>query len=309
MERQRRLTILSVLLFFLCAPALRVHAQELNCTVNISFDQSRTVDDNIVQQLRTYVSDLLNKRSWTTDQFSQEEKIKCQLNINVVQSPAPGSYQAQAMFSVHRPVYNSTYESPIFTYVDRAFNFQFLPNTPYFFNENSYTDELSYSIAFFAYIALAIDYDSFSKLGGTPYIQKAFNLANLARNSSSYTRSWSPDGDSRSRYWLIENLNSQQFLPYREGLYKYHRSGLDAITESPTTARREVMETLNSLRQVALLRPGSILLNSFLDAKAEELYNILREASADDRQKAFSWLSSMDPGKTESYRRLVSGAL
>lgn len=282
-------------------------AQELNCTVSVSFDQSRTVDENIVQQLRTYVSDLMNKRSWTEDQFTQEEKIKCQLNINVVNSPAPGSYQAQAMFSVQRPVYNSSYETTIFTYVDRAFNFQFLPNTPYFFNENNYTDELSYAVALLAYVALAVDYDTFGKLGGAPFIQKAFNIANLARNSSPYSRVWSPEGDSRSRYWLIENLNSQQFLPFREGMYKYHRLGLDVITEAPSRARREAMETLDALRQVALLRPGSILLNSFFDAKTDELYNLLREANADDRQKAFSWLSSMDPAKTESYRRLVGG--
>lgn len=302
-----KIRLLSLFILFIYSPV--ASGQELNCTVNVSFDQSRTVDDNIVQQLRTYVSDLLNKRSWTGDQFTQDEKIKCQLNINVVQSPAPGSYQAQAMFSVHRPVYNSTYESPIFTFVDRAFNFQFLPNTPYFFNENTYTDELSYAVAFLAYVALAVDYDSFGKLGGTPFIQKAFNIANLARNASPYSRVWSPEADSRSRYWLIENLNSQQFLPYREGLYKYHRLGLDAITESPTRARREVMETIDALRQVALLRPGSILLNSFFDAKTEELYNLLRESTPDERQKAFTWLSSMDPAKTESYRRLVSGAL
>lgn len=285
-----------------------IRAQELSCTVNVSFDQipGRTIDQNVIQQLQTYISDLMNKRSWSSDQFSAEERIKCQLNINIVQSPAPGSYQAQAMFSVSRPVFNTTYESTIFTYVDKDFNFQFLPNTPYFFNENSYTDELSYSVAFLAYIALAVDYDSFSRLGGTPFIQKAFNLANLARNASPYQRVWSPGADSRARYWLIENLNSQQFLPYREGLYKYHRLGMDVITESPGRTRREVLETLDAIRQVALLRPGSILLNSFFDAKTEELYNVLREAGQEDRQKALTWLSSMDPGKTENYRRLVN---
>lgn len=305
---KRRIGIVKILALAFLALAGGARAQELNCTVNVSFDQipGRTIDNSIVQQLQTYVNDLMNKRSWTSDQFSAEEKIKCQLNINVVQSPAPGSYQAQAMFSVSRPVFNTNYETAIFTYVDRDFNFQFLPNTPYFFNENSYTDELSYAVAFLAYVALAVDYDSFSKLGGSPYIQKAFNLANLARNASPYQRVWSPAADSRSRYWLIENLNSQQFLPYREGLYKYHRLGMDVITESPGRARKEILETLDGVRQVALLRPGSILLNSFFDAKTEEFYNVLREANADERQRAFTWLSSMDPGKTESYRRLVN---
>lgn len=289
----------------------RLSAQELNCTVNVSFDQlaGRNIDQQVIQQLKTYITDLLNKRSWTTDQFSQEERIKCNLNINVVQSPSVGSYQAQAVFTVSRPVFNANYETNLFTFVDRDFNFQFLPNTPYFFNENSYTDELSYSVAFLAYIALAIDYDSFSKLGGSPYIQKAFNLANLARNASPYQRPWSPGSggsDARTRYWLVENLNSQQFIPYREGLYQYHRLGLDVLVDSPGKGRREVMTALNGMRQVALLRPGSLLLNSFFDAKTEELYNVLREGSQEERQKAFTWLSSMDPAKTESYRRLVT---
>src|SRR5690606_24728945 len=191
-------------------------------------------------------------------------------------------YQAQAVFTVSRPVYNSNYESVIFNYIDRDFNFQFLPNTPYFFRRVLFRSELSYAVAFLAYVALAIDYDSFSRLGGTPYIQKAFNLANLARNSSPYQKAWAPAGaagtDARSRYWLIENLNSQQFLPFREGLYQYHRLGLDVLTESPGQGRRQIMETLDKLRRISLLRPGSVLLNSFFDAKAEEFYNVLREA-------------------------------
>lgn len=308
----RKLKYLLPLFSFLYLIAGGLRGQELNCTVHVSFDQiaGRTIDQTIVQQLQTYISDLFNKRAWTTDRFSVEEKIKCQFNLNVVHSPAPGSYQAQAVFTVSRPVYNSNYESVIFNYIDRDFNFQFLPNTPYFFNENSYTDELSYAVAFLAYVALAIDYDSFSRLGGTPYIQKAFNLANIARNASPYQKAWAPAGaagtDARSRYWLIENLNSQQFLPYREGLYQYHRLGLDVLTDNPVQGRRQIMETLDNLRKIALLRPGSILLDTFFDAKAEELYQVLREASTEDRQKAFVWLSSMDPAKTERYRRLIN---
>ncbi len=302
--------IVSVLAVLLALP-LTGAAQELNCTVNVSFDQmegSRVIDDAIAQQINVYINDLMNKRNWTNDQFSMEERIKCQLMINIIKSPAPGSYEATALFTVNRPVYNSNYESVIFNYIDRTFNFQFLPNTPYYFNENSYTDELSYALAFLAYIALAVDYDSFSKLGGSPYIQKAFNIANLARNSSPYQRTWSPGGDSRSRYWLIENLNSQQFLPYREGLYNYHRKGLDLITETPAGSRKAVLETLQSLKQVAVLRPGSVLLNSFFDSKTEEFYHVMREGSEDEKQQTFSLLSSMDPGKTESYRRLVRPA-
>lgn len=282
--------------------------QELNCTVNLSYDQlfaQQKTDAQTMNQLKTYISEFMNNTRWTTDKYEPNERIKCKLNINLTKSLTQGSFEGNAQLIVTRPVYNSNYESVLISYVDRNFNFIYLPNNPMYFNENNFTDELPFSLAYYANLVLALDYDSFSKQGGSPYIQKAFNLVNIAANSSPNGKSWASGGDTRNRYWLIENLMSQQFAPIRDSFYSYHRVGLDGLTETPGLARRKVLETLNSVKQVFQLRTGSVLINSFFDAKGEEMYNIMKEASQEERQQAFTLLSSMDPAKTEMYRKLV----
>lgn len=283
-------------------------AQELNCTVNLNYDQlfaQQKTDVQTMDQLKNYMSDFMNSTRWTNDQFAPEERIKCKLNVNLIRSVTQGSYEANAQLIVTRPVFNSTYETVLFTFVDRNFNFTYLPNNPMFFNENNYTDELPFTLAFYSYIVLTLDYDSFSRQGGSPFLQKAFNLTNLARNASPFQKAWGSNGDTRNRYWLIENLMSQQFLPFREGMYAYHRLGLDTITETPAQARKRAMEMLTTMKQVAQLRPGAVVVNSFFDAKSEEFYNLMREASPDERQQAYTLLSSLDPTKTELYRKLI----
>jgi len=304
--KNRLVKYLGVLFFGLVA--LDLSAQELNCTVTLNYDQlvaQQKTDEQAMSQLKIYISDFMNTTRWTEDQFTQAERIDCKLNINLLRSLSQGVYEANAQLIVTRPVYNSTYESVLFSFVDRNFSFKFLPNNPMFFNENNYTDELPFALAFYANIVLTLDYDSFSKLGGSPYLVRAFNLANIAANASAFGKAWRTNGDTRNRSALVENLMSQQFLPFREGIYSYHRLGLDAATETPGLARKKGMELLNAAKQVQQLRPGAVLLNSFFDAKSEEFYNLMREASPDDRQQAFTLLSALDPTKTELYRKLI----
>lgn len=297
-----------ILLLLLNIIPLASNSQELNCSVTINFDQlvaQQKTDAQTMEQLKTYVTEFMNNQKWTNDRFGQEEKVKCRLNINLVRSATQGSFEGTAQFVVTRPVFNSSYETAMFTYVDRMFSFTFLPNTPLMFNENSYTEELPFTLAFYAMIALSFDYDSFSPSGGTPFIQRAFNLATLARNSSSFQRAWSSSGDSRNRYWLVENLMSQQLGPFRKAFYDYHRLGLDVAVENPVACRKQVLASLNTIKEVVQLKPGAVVINSFFDAKAEEYYNVLSEGTMEEKQQAFTLLSSLDPAKTEMYRRLV----
>lgn len=297
-----------VLFCLLVGQVTAVQAQELNCTVNLNYDQlfaQQKTDEQTMSQLKTYMSDFMNNTRWTNDQFAPEERVKCKLNVNLIRSVTQGSYEANAQLIVTRPVFNATYETVLFTFVDRNFNFTYLPNNPMFFNENNYTDELPFTLAYYSLIALTLDYDSFSRVGGDPFLQRAFNLTNLARNASPFQKAWNSNGDTRNRYWLVENLMSQQFLPFREGLYNYHRLGLDTATETPGLARKKGMEMLTTMKQVSQLRPGAVVVNSFFDAKSEEFYNMFREASPDDRQQVFTLLSALDPTKTELYRKLI----
>ncbi|MBO9613629.1 MAG: DUF4835 family protein [Dyadobacter sp.] len=306
MERSIKLLILTIPLL-LGALVQRAYAQEFQFTVNLNYEQlvaQQKTDPQSMSQLQTYMNDFLNNTRWTNDQFAKEEKIKCKLNVNLTRSLAQGNYEGNAQLIVSRPVYGSTYETVLFTYVDKNFTFTYLPSTQLYFNENSYTEELPYILAFYANIALIFDYDSFSKMGGSPYVQKAFNLVNLARNSSPNKRGWDSNGDTKNRYWLIENLQSQQFTPFREGMYKYYRQGLDVATQNPAETRAKVLEFLNTIKEVNQLRPASVVVNSFFDAKSDELYKIMIEGLPEQRTQAYSLLVNLDPSKTQLYQKL-----
>ena len=285
----------------------RVFAQALQFTVTINSDQlvgQQKTDPQSMSQLQTYMNDFLNNTRWTDDVFEKQERIQCKLNVSLIRSPAQGSYEGTAQLVIARPVFNSNYETVLFTYIDKNFAFNYLPSTQLYFNESSYTAELPYILAFYAYTALTFDYDSFSKLGGTPYLQKAFNLVNQARNASTNQRGWNPTGNPFNRYNLVENLMSPQFLPFREGMYTYYRQGLDIATQNPVEARKNILSVLTTVNDIAKLRTASVVINSFLDAKSDELFKVLIEATPEQRMQAYTLLVTLDASRAQKYQRL-----
>lgn len=284
-----------------------VRAQELNCTVNLNTDQlfaQQKTDFGYFNQLKSVITEFMNTRRWSNDQFAPSERINCTINVNLLKSLSQGVFEGNAQIIVSRPVYGTGYETATFSYVDRNFNFSWLPTTPIYFRDNAYSDELTSVLAFYANIILATDYDSFSRQGGNVFVQRAFQIMNYAQTSSS-SAGWTLNGDRRNRYWLIENLQSQQLVSFRDGFYTYHRQALDNFTKDPVRSRKQVLDVLNTIRVISLQRPGAVLLNSFFDAKSEELYNILSEGTPDERKRAFDLLASLDPSKTEAYRKLL----
>ncbi|WP_337043454.1 type IX secretion system protein PorD [Emticicia sp. 17c] len=283
------------------------YAQELNCNVTIVSDQinaQQAAEKQIFVDMKIAISDFMNNRRWTNDIFSQEERIKCNLIITFTKSPQQNVFLGNAQFQVIRPVYNTTYQTLLLTYVDRNFNVSFSPeDRQMIFNEQNFSNNLTSILGFYAMVALTLDYDSFSKTGGDQFLARAYNIANMA--ASAGQSGWEQTGDVRNRYWLIENLQNQQLLPFREGFYTYHRLALDNFANDPATGRRQILEFLNSIKTIQQSRTNSVLMNSFMDAKGQELVNVFSEASKDEKQKAFQVLSSVDPSKTELYRKLV----
>lgn len=284
-----------------------VQAQELNCQVTINSDQlfaQQKTDFGYVNQLKGIITEFMNNRRWSNDQFAVSERINCSLSINLIKSLSQGVFEATAQIVVTRPVYGTNYETTTFSYVDRLFNFVYLPTTPVYFRDNQFTDDLTSLLAFYANVILAVDYDTFSKQGGNPFIQRAYTITNLAQQGSS-NGAWQSGGDRRNRYWLVENLQNQQLVPFRDGLYTYHRQGLDIFAANPVKVRKQTLDLLTTIRTISLQLPNSVLINSFFDAKSQELYNILFEGTPAERQKAFDLLSYLDPAKTENYRKLI----
>ena len=298
------------ILFGLLGWLTTARAQELNCQVTINSDQlvSKQVtatDLSYLAQLKGIITELMNNRRWSTDQFTTAERINCSLNINLVKSAEQGVFEATAQIIVTRPVHGTNYETTVFNYVDRNFNFVYLPSTPVFYRENVYSDDLTSMLAFYANLILAVDYDTFSKRGGSPFVQRAFAIAQQAQQASP-NDAWQPGSDQRKRYWLVENLQNQQLTSFRDAMYTYHRQGLDLFAANPVQMRKQTLDLLNNIRTVGQQLPYSVLINTFFDAKAQELYNILFEGTPAERKRAFELLSFLDPSKTELYRKLVT---
>jgi hypothetical protein len=297
--------IILIILSLLIAQNSTLFAQELNCKVSISTDQLQVNEQRgattIYPEIQNVIQEFLNNRKWSNDNFSSEEKINCSLAIIMTKATAGGDYEANANFQVRRPVYGTNYETVLLNYIDKSFNFKYLAGTPLTYNDNNFNDNLTQMMAFYAYVALAFDYDSFGKLGGTNFAQKALNVVNLAQSAGS---AWTASNDIRNRYWVSENLLNQQLQPLREGFYTYHRMAMDNYAANPAGGRKQITDYLNQIKQISQSRPGQVWYRLFFEAKFSELINIFGDAPLDERKKIIPLLSSLDPNNSEAYRKL-----
>jgi len=286
---------------------IQARGQELQCKVRVNYSQLSTNvsgDREVFSEMESAISDFMNNQKWTNDIYGNGEKIRCNLNINLIRSSAQYSYSGTAQFQVIRPVYGTTYESIIFSFLDRNFEFSFAPeNRQMLFNEQAYTSNLTSMLAFYSLVALTVDYDSFSRMGGNPFVDRLYNIVSLA--GSAVGGPWDSKADIRDRYWVMENLRNQQFVSFREGFYNYHRLALDNLTTQPAESRKIISEYLESVRMLNTLRPSSTLVNLFFDAKTEEIVNVFSEASKKEREAVYKICSALSPDKTEVLRRLL----
>ncbi|UBM58915.1 DUF4835 family protein [Marinilongibacter aquaticus] len=295
------------LVVLVCAMGPTAAAQELNARVEVNYQNMKTklqYDPKIFQEIQNKIQDFMNTTQWTNDRFAQDEKIKCDLIINIMSSPSQNVFNGNAQFQTIRPIYGTDYESVSFKFTDLSFSFSFQPiERQMIFNERSFSSNITSLAAYYSLLALTIDYDTFSSLGGSPYLQRLYSLVTIA---SSQGGGWSQDDKSqRNRYWLIENIQNQQFIRLREELYKYHRLVLDDFGRDPKKGREEVMKFLQVVQNIATLRQSSVFINALFDAKSQELINVFSDGSPEEKQKAFSILTTLDPDKTEQYRRII----
>jgi hypothetical protein len=301
----RSLCTLALVLF----AALGAAAQELRCNVTVNTNQiqetGQIADKQIFQDLKQSITDFMNTRRWTEDKFSANERINCNLIITITKVPTINSFEAQVQIQSSRPVYGTDYESIMLNYVDRNWGFQYTPGQPMDFNENIVTSALTTLLGFYANLIVGLDYDSFGRLGGNTYLQRAYNIAMNAGQDPNGGPGWRSSEDNRNRYWLIENLNNQQMQPLREGLYIYHRQGMDNFLENPEQARGQIMGVLNTLREVNQQKPQAVLTNAFFDSKSNELVNVFSQAAPQEKIQAYNLLVELDPTQTERYKKLT----
>ncbi len=280
-----------------------LQAQELNFKVIVNAEQVQTTDRGVFKDMERAFANFLNTRKWTNDSYKNYEKINGTLFINITKMPSIGNFSANAQITAARPVFNTNYETVLFNFADREMEFEYIESLPLEYNDNTYISNLTSILAFYAYVVLGMDYDSFSELGGTPHFQKALLVVNNAQPSN--RPGWQALGSNRNRYALIENLNNPQMLEIRKNAYQYHRLALDTFDKTPDQSRQVILETLQKMQATWRVFPNSILIISFFDTKATELVNIFSDGNLQVRREAYDILNALDP-KRNIYQKIIS---
>ncbi|SEF57705.1 type IX secretion system protein PorD [Algoriphagus boritolerans] len=280
-------------------------AQELNFTVIINSDRSRIQNTDIFNQMKTNFEQFLNGRSWTDDEYRPEERVKGNLLITINDVPQIGFYNATVQVQVVRPVYGTNYESLILNFADRNWNFEYLESQPLEFNRFTFLNNISSLLAFYAYIALGIDYDTFASRGGNPFFEVANDIVNNAQQSG--RPGWvQTQTDRRNRYWLINDIYvSTIYGSIRDAYYLYHRQGMDLIQIDPETAYKNILEAIKLVATANKLQPNGIFTITFVDAKSDEISQVLKSAPFEIRDEAVKLLLEVDPNNARKYNELL----
>lgn len=279
-------------------------AQELNARVQILSQQIQNTNKRVLDMLEISMRDFLNTRRWSADNFQSQERIDCNFVINITEWDGGSNFKAEAQIQSSRPVYGTTFNSTVLNYSDKEFGFNYTEGQPLDFSDLNYINNLSSLLAFYAYTIVGLDYDTFSKLGGSPLFAKAQTIINNSQNAP--FPGWKAFESLKNRYWLAENLTNKAYNPIRESLYNYHRLGLDVMYDNKSKGRKEIMGILPQLQKIDKQKQGSMLNQLFFTAKADELVNLLSQSEPKERMNAYNILSVLDPANVAKYDILKS---
>ncbi|KPQ16619.1 MAG: hypothetical protein HLUCCX10_07000 [Algoriphagus marincola HL-49] len=295
--------IISFLSLFLLGGIVK--AQELNFTVTINSERSNLQNTDIFNQMKASFEQFLNGRSWTSDEFRSEERIKGNLLITINEATTVGSFSATVQVQTVRPVYGTNYESLLFNFADRTWNFEFIESQPLEFNRFTFLNNISSLLAYYANIALGLDYDSFQNKGGDPFFAVANDIVNNAQQSG--RAGWGQsNSDRRNRFWLINDIyTSSVYSSIREAYYLYHRQGLDILQIEPEKAYQNILEAIRLVAEANKAQPNGIFTISFMDAKGDEIAQVLRNAPFEIRTEAVELLLEVDPNNARKYNELL----
>jgi hypothetical protein len=285
-----------------------VRGQEIQSKITVNASRVGTqTDKKVFQTLQAALTNFVNTRKWTKETFQPNERIVCNFLLNVTAADN-GNIQSTLTIQAARPVYNSSYESPLINFIDESVNFRYVEYQNLEFNENrvSGTDPAASNLtAVFAYyinIILGLDFDSFSLRGGDPYFQKAQNIVNNAPDGRDIS-GWRAFDGQRNRYWLMENLTNSRYALLHDAMYSYYRLGMDNMYDNENDARNAIMNTLNLLNNVSKDAPNLMMLQFFFLGKSTEFIKIFKKAPADERSRALEMLARLDVSNANNYKQ------
>ena len=301
-----RFILIAVLLVFVGSTS----AQELNGRFSVNTSRvSSQVDKKIFNTLQAALNNFINNRKWTPDNFQAQEKIKCNFLLTIDEDLGNNVFKGTLMIQAARPVYNSTYETPLINFQDQDIVFKYIEFQPIEFNENrvqgndALAANLPALLAYYINIIIGMDYDSFSPRGGDAYFQKAEYIVNNAPESGQIT-GWKAFDGIRNRFRLVEGLVDSRYNLIHDAVYFYYRIGLDQFYEKEKEARSGILNALNFLNTINIENPNSMILQFFFQGKSTELVKIFSRAEPSVKVQARELLSRLDITNVNAYKEL-----
>lgn len=280
--------------------------QELKCEVEINSDQVQGTNKSVFNTLKEAINDYMNTTKFSQAQIAANEKIECKLFFTIKEyddNTLTGDLQVQST----RPVYNSTYNSTLINFKDTKIEFSYQENEPLVFSENSMESNLTAILNFYAYLILAIDFDTFSPRGGEQFYERADNIVQMAQSSGE--SGWKAFEDTKNRSSVLSAYTEPNTAIIRDLLYKYHRTGLDEMVLSPDKGRAAITASIESIKKIYDVAPMSVALSMFKDAKLDELVNIYSKANSTEREKVYEWLYPIFPTEAERLDKIKTGKI
>ena len=292
------LTLLYILL------AVSMEAQELQVKININSSQVEGSDKSVFENLQQTLEQWMNDKQWTELQFQKNERISCSFNITVNKyDKGNNRFECTAMIQANRPVYNSAYTSTLYNNKDGEFNFDFAQFDQLNFNEEMIDNQLTALMAYYAYLIIGLDLDSFGPLAGTEVLQRCMNLTNNAQDLG-FT-GWKAFEDSRNRFALINDYLDEAMKPFRQMQYDYYRKGLDEMANNAERGRTNVSEALELLKQAHQDKPLSLLPQIWTDYKRDELANIYKgKGTQKEKEAVYDLLFNINAAQSNSWEKI-----
>jgi hypothetical protein len=288
---------------------ISLHAQELQGRVTVFAQQvGSTVDKSAFTTLQNQLTSFISNRKWTNDVFQAQEKIRCNFLLTIQSIDQDNIYKASLAIQAARPVYNSSYQTALINYQDIDVTFKYIQFQQLEFNENRVqgTDALAANLtaifAYYVYMILGFDYDSFSPKGGEEFFAKAQNIVNNAPESKDIT-GWKSFDGVRNRYWLAENLMNSRYNDIHDIIYSYYREGLDNMYQDNQSARSSILDALSSLQDFNQQNPNTMVEQFFVQGKSQEYIGIFKKGDPQQRSEASQILSALDVSNAGTYKQ------
>jgi hypothetical protein len=291
--------------FFILVSGL-TRSQELNCIVSINTEQLPGTNKDIFTTLETSIREFMNNTVWTNNVFELNERIECNLLFNISQEVTTGVYKGTLNVQARRPVFGSSYNTVLLNYMDQDIQFKYTEYDPLDFSETSHISNLTSILAYYAYLVLGLDYDSFSSKGGTPYFQKVEKIVMNAQSAGDPGWKAFESRERSNRYWLINNIMDEGFQPLREFNYSYHRLGLDVLDNSIDRGRLVIEESIIELEKLYNAKPDPFMhyLRVVIDSKADEIVQIFSQAPEANKSRVYNVMVKLDPSNVTKYAPL-----